>query len=313
MRRWMIFLLIAVFPLTGIMTGCSSNDGPAAVTDEEHGQINEKVADEQILKDFRTLAKEADFPKEVVDYVDEEIKELGTETASIMAFELSQYLNDYFNYNTNIWGNIEKLNAYYDYPEGIDTEEIKETDLREFYNDLTASGYKLEIVEGMINPIVDYSWMLKYNDFISEDIADYFTLCSMESDQLSAKDAALVISWDELGERVLATETFLSEHPGSIAEGEASYRYTRYLWMYMLGLNNTPVVEWKTNKVKEEVLDSYNKFTEEHKNTISADVINDYLELLSDLEFVIPYDREEKYLDFDESVDELIDNAKNSL
>jgi len=311
MKKIMIFLLITVLSVTGISVGCTANDD-SPVTEEEN-MFDEKADNEQILEEFRTLVAEADFPKSVVDYADEIVIDLDTETASVMIFELSQYLSEFFNYDTKMWDNMERLNVYYDYSEGIDEEKIKETDVKEFYYDLIDSGYKLVAMEGMLNPIVDYRWMAKYNEYISEDISDYFELCAIESDQLSAKDAALVISWDELGDRVLAAEKFLSEHSGSVAKGEVLYRYTRYLWMYMLGLNNTPTVEWETNKVKEEVLDSYNKFIEEHNDTISAEAVGNYIKLLSEIQFIIPYDNEEKYLDFDRSIDELIDNAKNSL
>ena len=302
MKRFMMLLIIPIM----VLSGCGNNTDPP-MDQEEQG--NEIEAEAQLIEEFRDLMEEAEFPKEVVAYVDHNIKKMETETANQMLFELTDYLSNFFIDNFSVWSNIEKLNAYYKYPQGINLEEITEADLKEFYNDLIDSGYKLEAIEGMINPIVDYRWVAKYNNYISKDLIDYYELCAIESDELSAKDAGLTITWNELGNRVLAAESYLSKYPHSLASEEAAFRYEQYLWMYLLGLNNTPIVDWETNKVIDEVLNSYHQFIEDHRDTATADALANYLEILSDLNYVIPYDNEEEFLNFDKSLEELVNNT----
>ncbi len=303
MKRLMICLIVTIM----VLSGCGNNvDTP--IDDLEEGQVNETEPDSQVMEEFNTFIDESDFPKEVVAYVDERIEELNTETANRMVLGLTKHLHNFFYYDSNLWNTMEELNGYYT-DQGFNPEDINEPHLRDFYNDLIDSGYKLVSIEGMLNPIVDYRWMAKYNDVVSDDISDYFELCAIESDVLSAKDAGLNISWDELGSRAIAAETFLLKYPNTLALGDASYLYERYLWMYMLGLNNTPIVDWDTNKVTDEVLNSYHKLIENHKESATADALSNYLEILSDIDFVIPYSNEEEYLKFDKRVEDLINNT----
>lgn len=302
MKRFMLLFIISIM----VLTGCGNNADPP-IDQEEQG--NEIEAETQVIEELRDFMEEAEFPKEVVAYVDQNIKNLETETANQMVFELTEYLSNFFVDNFSVWGNIEKLNAYYEYPQGINPEEITETDLKKFYNDLIDSGYKLEAIEGMINPIVDYRWVAKYNNHISKDLIDYYELCAIESDELSAKDAGLTITWNELGNRALAAEFYLSKYPNSLASKKAAFRYERYLWMYLLGLNNTPIVDWETNKVTDEVLNSYHQFIEDHKDTATADALANYLKILSDLNYVLPYDDEEEFINFDKRLEELVNNT----
>lgn len=311
MKKLVLITLIGLLVFTGCDDSNSNNAKEEEIIDNQEEQINEAQDDNGIMDEYSTILKATEEPKEVVEFVDMNIGNLETKNANKMALKLSEYLTQFYGYNSQYWGTFESLSKYYEYPAGIEPDKIKETDLREFYDNLMDTGYKLEMMEGMVNPIVDYRWMSKYDAYLSEDITDFFSLCALESDELCAKDAGLVISWDELGKRAIAAEVYLSKYSESQAADNALGRYKEYLRMYMLGLSNTSVADYQSNKVIDEVLQSYNKLIKENEGTATAEAIENYIQILEEMDYILPYNDQKAWDDFNTQLEELIINASS--
>lgn len=71
----------------------------------------------------------------------------------------------------------------------------------------------------------------------------YFALVAEQEQQQYAYDAALVISWQALGERVQVWEQYLKNHPKSYFVDDAQRKHDEYLEFLLLGMDNTPTYE----------------------------------------------------------------------
>ena len=73
----------------------------------------------------------------------------------------------------------------------------------------------METAEGMFFPVIDYEFYRRYLAYLDSDFREYIEIMSLESSEPPAKDAALVIGWDEVIERALRQEKFLISFPES--------------------------------------------------------------------------------------------------
>src|SRR5690554_6132018 len=85
---------------------------------------------------------------------------------------------------------------------------ILDQELKELLIETRNSGYKVETAEGMFFPIIDYQFYKQFTSYLSNDMENYIKIMSVESKEVPAKDAALVIGWDEILNRALSQEEF---------------------------------------------------------------------------------------------------------
>jgi len=67
-----------------------------------------------------------------------------------------------------------------------------------------------------------------------------------ESNNPPAKDAALVVGWDEVLKRALNQEKFIKRYEDSAKVGKVKELYRKYLTFTLFGLNNTPLFEYNS-------------------------------------------------------------------
>ncbi len=99
-------------------------------------------------------------------------------------------------------------------------------------------------------------------------------------------DAALVIPWDVVGDRVATWETFIPASPGFLLLPEAQYWHDVYLRTYLTGMDNSPIYTFDEATLDPKVRKSYERFTSRYPDLASTRVVGDYLELLEREGFV---------------------------
>lgn len=102
----------------------------------------------------------------------------------------------------------------------------------------------VDVGEGMaeIAPLAKTETQL-FADKVSPDYQMYILQQDHENNQLAASDAAIVISWAELGTRVAFWESFIQTYPQSPLISEAKSRFVWYSNAFFFGLDNTPVAD----------------------------------------------------------------------
>lgn len=151
-----------------------------------------------------------------------------------------------------------KLDRFY--RTGIDlgkAGEIADAELRAAMLAVRDGGYRVETAEGMYFPVIDYGRYRQYRELITADLAAYIDLMAAESDRAPAKDAALVIGWNEIVRRAFAQENFLRTYEDSPRARDVRNLYRRYLGFVFYGANNTPLFIYDSLTMNAEAKTAY--------------------------------------------------------
>ncbi|MBE4907471.1 hypothetical protein IMZ08_05255 [Bacillus luteolus] len=165
---------------------------------------------------------------------------------------------------------LERLNSKHDF---------KSEEINTFAKTVVSNGFIFEHVgEGMIEITKDYSRLSQLN--VSQQITDYFTMIQ----ERIVMDAALIITWNELSDRIVKLERFILSNP-NFPDNKILYElYKRYFTFYTTSLlDNTPIYD--RDVLIEEVKSSYERFMEINKGTETAQVINDFYQRLEENNF----------------------------
>jgi len=194
---------------------------------------------------------------------------------------------------------------------------IKDDDIRKLVEQTVAGGYKLETAEGMYFPIVDYGKLLSFGDKVSISMKAYLDLMATESDAPTAKDAGLVVAWDELASRTLAAESYIVTFPDTAERAKVEDRYLNYLNIYLVGLNNTPIFDYGTFAVLPDVKKQYEQMVASHGGTITGQLAKELLDVLDETGgFVFQKGKKGEQADFPalkQFRDDIAETAKSKL
>lgn len=256
-----------------VLTACSQG------TDENGG--NNDGGDP--LQGFRSFIAEAEEPTEVIEYMNELISneaDITTNDALIL---------EYLNYMEEI------LNDYQAYPEAI----------------LESAGFKYISVEGSEVPIIDYRFIDAYYGKISQEMFEFSSFMSLNSEKYWAKDAAIVIPLEDLADRIAFGEQFMVKYPDSVMKDKVEQQYEYYLKSFLGGLDNTPLVLFDTNKVDPEFIAAFGYFLETYPGLITAEAVESFRSELAQTDYAAPYtyNDNEKRGAFRSHIDELVSNT----
>ncbi|WP_152394803.1 hypothetical protein [Paenibacillus guangzhouensis] len=140
--------------------------------------------------------------------------------------------------------------------------------------------YKLESAEGMIFPVVDFEALKSFQASVSKPIQAYIALMAEDSNQPAAKDAGLVIPREELFQRALHAEKYLTSYTASPRYDRIKQRYLNELHIVLLGLNNTPTYDWETFKLQPAMKQELQKLAQEQANTVTGTMVKEFLAVL---------------------------------
>lgn len=99
-------------------------------------------------------------------------------------------------------------------------------------------------------------------------------------------DAALMITLDELAQRVLTAEQILNEFPQSPVRESIERTYHQYLAAYLGGVDNTPAFHWRSRALRSEFRQSHQNFLRSHASTAAGRVVAEYVRRLKRNGFV---------------------------
>jgi len=305
-------LLCAVAALS-MLTGCGSDEdqsNQAAKPNQENstqanpeqgaGQGNganiedapggeQGASSEALMAEFKKLADEAAEAKELTAYFDQHAAEVNEETADAMFTVLEQYYARDLQVSNDAFFQPGVQEAFADagyVPAEEMAAKVNDSKVKALIETKLAGRYKLETSEGVYYLIVDYGALSNaYGDFLSADLRQYVRFKAMESDAKTMSDAAVVISWDELAARALAGEAYLQANKDGQRRTEVLQQYVNYMQLYVFGGDNTPIFDFETYKVTDEVKQSYEHTVSSHPDTVTASLIQQYLDILQRSEY----------------------------
>ncbi len=285
LRSVSIGMSTVVLVSAGLLSGCTpapqsntdgSKDTPPAVQEDNK---------DKIMPEFIALVGENPKPDVLIEFMDKNIEGVSGKDAARMITELERAQRNYlakleekYYSGTTIQESMSKI-----YNDGFDLSKLDETqdaELKSLLTETKAMGYKVETAEGMFFPIMDYEFLKKYSPYASDDIKDYINIMAVESNKVPAKDAALVIGWDEVVERALAQEAFIEKYGSSDKVEAIKELSNRYLTFILYGLNNTPLFSYEDKTMNKEAREAYKKAIEDNKDSELIKTLSSYMELL---------------------------------
>lgn len=246
---------------------------------------NPQAMEEQVMGDFNNLVTNGQKIGEVIQFMNDNISNVSPENASVMILAIEDLqMNNLPTFEQKFTSEEELQVKFRDLFKGkvdeIKIENIDDAELKSLLEETKNNGYKIETAEGYYFPIIDYQFYKNFTSKATEEIQNYFEIMAVESNQVPAKDGALVISWDEIVKRALAQEAFLKQYPNSERLNEITELYKKYEMFTFFGLNNTPLFSYDTKKIDPEAKSVY-------MDIVSKGIDSDYTEMLKNfLEFL---------------------------
>jgi len=257
-----------------ILTGCNAANQPQ--------QPQEEPANNAVLREFEALVQREATAEEVAGFIDEHIAGLSEADASklvngleqIQQKELPLLESAYFEDAIQ-----EKLNGAYSTI--VAGNEPQDQELKALLARTKNGGYKIETAEGTYFPIIDYSFYKKYRDYVAPDLKAYIDIMAVESEQVPAKDAALVITWDEVVQRALKQEQFINTYKDSSKAAAISELYEKYVLFTLYGLNNTPLFDYNSKTIKPDAREAYAKAIADTGSSEYLKMLREYMDVLN--------------------------------
>ncbi len=263
------------------------------------------------LEEFKKLLNKEDNVNGILLYIEENIELVTNRDSDKMLLELENYLEENID---RIKEKMIKTDVNYElielggrelfFPENR-VKEIENDELRELIKDSLNNNYKLINLEGEFYPIIDYEKLKKYNSYISDEIKEYIEIKSLDSEKPIAIDASLYISYSELVERILKTENYIKKYSKGQKHENMMEIYSRNLWIYLSGMDNSPIYDYETGQIYEEILESYREVENMEKKTTGY-IVKKYLESIEKNNYIIDQSIKDKSV-------ELVKEALNLL
>lgn len=118
-----------------------------------------------------------------------------------------------------------------------------------------------------------------FKDYVTPDYKEYLFLKSEENRMPYSADAGLIITFKDLGDRIISWENFMNKYPNSKLIPSVKEEYKNYQMDYLIGQDNTPTYE-KVNDVYiyPENIQEFNRFEKRYPKSPTVSLIHIFKE-----------------------------------
>ena len=241
-----------------------------------------------IMQDFQSLSQQGASLEEIANFITNNISQVAKADASTMVTEFEEMQKEQLTqFEAMFSPDTMQSKLAEEYPNIAQQKAVKDPELKALLDKTNNSGYKVETAEGSFFPIIDYQFYEKFSAYVTTDSQDYIQIMAAESKQVPAKDAALVIGWDEILQRAQNQEKFLSTHKNSVKTKEVKELYQKYVSFTLYGANNTPLFSYETNTLNPKAKEIYLAAIKNPGNSEYLKMLSLYLEVLAKNNFVL--------------------------
>ena len=232
---------------------------------------------------FKQYADKLDKTKiESVDSLKENYKKIASNQSLQCRSLLFRNLRHYHNQLTKIYiESVEKKLNEVEYPRSL-------KEAKKYKAQLNKVGLGIHQNEGYYYAIADSAWFLQeFGTFLSDDWKKYLKQCEHEEKNQFTDDAAVMISWEALRERVVFWENFLDEYPDFLEKSTAKEYLSRYAYTYLRGSGNSPIYDWDTKNFRSDIGKSYENFIKLNGESKYYDIVKSQYTLIKDNDYKI--------------------------
>ena len=123
-----------------------------------------------------------------------------------------------------------------------------------------------------------------FKDYVTDDYREYLEITYKENEDPYFTDGSILVSYDNIADRLLTWENFLKKYPNSDLAEIANEKCNIYRRIYILGSDNdAPTREggWENNElfyIPENNLKEFNRFIEKYPDSPTVELVKFYLE-----------------------------------
>ena len=121
-----------------------------------------------------------------------------------------------------------------------------------------------------------------FKDYVTDDYKEYLKIWAKDGEKLYQADAGLLVSFEEIGERIITWENFLNKYPDSKLNIKVTALLNSYREDYLLGMENTPTLDGGYDNipitVDEVAKKEYDRFMKKYPNSPTVELIKYFLE-----------------------------------
>lgn len=123
------------------------------------------------------------------------------------------------------------------------------------------NGLKFEMSEG--NVYINAQPSFLYNNFksyLSKAFQEYLAISTKDDAEICVDDACILISFDDLGNRIITWEEFIEVYPNFIYIDDIKKLHDWYLKLFLHGLNNSPLFSYPDYILNPSLKEAYENF-----------------------------------------------------
>ncbi|SEG71771.1 hypothetical protein [Sphingobacterium lactis] len=273
-------------PFALLFASCVSNNKEQPVSDStfvDSTNTEYTLSKSDRLEDYLLALDSNDIQS--VSKVTAKFNELFPEKDTVQGDKAVGLIIDFMNKLT-IFGNRTTFDENQNYSALVDVEfnegnaDIPE-ELKADYEKINKNGFRVREVEGMpdleINPFYIQN---NFYPYISKNFEIYLQQMAQENKEGFAMDAAIIIPYQYLVQRVIWWEDFAKNAKDPWLKAKADEQYEWYLTNLTIGMDNTPVIEGQ--QVSPYFKDAYAYLTELAPNSAAYKKLERYINFLND-------------------------------
>lgn len=295
-KRYTILGILMMIMILALMACSTNNEQEGSTLPELSTDENAQMEDtkepsvKDLMKEFDTLvSKEGVQLIEIAKFMEENIEAVTPEDTSNMIIQFEElqlskkpeleekYLPEEIQ--------IGFQEAFVEEQNVNNPDDFKDAGTKQLVQESQDNGFKVEQAEGYFFPIIDYSFYQKFSSNATPDMKEYIRIMTEESDKVYAKDAALMIGWDEVINRALSSEEFLKHYADSKKAPYIQSLYERYEVTAMFGMNNTPLFEYDSDTMNEDARKAYEEILAKNSNSEFLKKLSSFMDMVKKNDF----------------------------
>lgn len=246
----------------------SEQNGPSNEQNNPPTDQDEQARADQAAKvstEYNALLQNDGKLSEAISYLQEHINEVSKEQATQMLLSLEDaqiQATPALEERYNAEGILQELANNDAYTRSLEDiiSQLPDGKLKDLLSETQDNGYFLYSVEGVFFPVIDYETYTQYEDKINEDIAAYIKLKARNTKAPALRDAAIAVSLEELLNRALDAESFMTDYPSSPRYKEMKDLYQQYKGAIFFGSDNSQLFDYSTHIMNDEAQKTYNAY-----------------------------------------------------
>ncbi|WP_276877885.1 hypothetical protein [Chryseobacterium joostei] len=167
---------------------------------------------------------------------------------------------------------IDILDKYVDYhTRDADTYNLPEN-VKKIAAELNKAGLEFRVMgEGLteIHSLPEY-YVSVFKNKVTPDYDAYISQIAKDNKENYAVNGGLLITWEELGDRLIVWENFMNKYPKSPLIKVVKQDYHNYLLDYLLGMDSDRIYDSEEGKIYDDKREEYNRIIKKYPNSITA-------------------------------------------